>query len=368
MAEQKAPIPIDGGVSVDDAATFYVDNKIYEGFKNLKLSRNLTQLTGSFEITLVDKWRVDQEDFELKPGQEISCRLGNTPLYKGYIDRLSISLSSSSRNLTISGRDKTGDLVDCSIIGNNEFNNMTIDAIAKELVKPFGIGIVIFSDIGKPFTKFTVNQSETVFEALERLAKQRDLLLTSSPVGNLVFEKKGTVRSSSELIEGVNILQSAVTFDNTERFSEYHVKSQAPALLGSINDNTKGKGLAKDNGILRYRPTLLISENPADSAGSQKRAQWEASFRAAKGMQVSVMTQGWTQKGGELWATNQTVHLYCRSLGLKQDMLIQRVRFEQSESGRRTELELIRPDAFEFKTELKKEDDPLDLLGWDTKK
>ena len=84
-------------------------------------------------------------------------------------------------------------------------------------------------------------------------------------------------------------------------------------------------------------------------------------------MQVSVMTQGWTQKGGELWATNQTVHIDCRSLGLKQDMLIQRVRFEQSESGRRTELELIRPDAFEFKTELKKEDDPLDLLGWDVK-
>lgn len=367
MAEPKAPTPIDGGVTVDNAATFYVDKKVYEGFKNLKLSRNLTQLTGSFEITLVDKWRVDQEDFELKPGLEIACRLGDTPLYQGYIDRLSISLSSGSRNLTISGRDKTGDLVDCSILGNNEFNNMTLDAIAKELVKPFGIGIVLFADVGKPFKKFTVNQGETVFEALERLAKQRELLLTSSPVGNLVFEKKGVVRATSELIEGVNILQAAVTFDNTERFSEYHVKGQAPGLIGSANDNTKGKGLAKDNGIERYRPTLILADNPADSGGAQQRAQWESSFRAAKGMQVSVMTQGWTQKGGELWATNQTVHIDCRSLGLKQDMLIQRVRFEQSENGRRTELELIRPDAFEFKTELKKEDDPLDLLGWDVK-
>lgn len=365
MVESRAPIPIDKGVEVDDAATFFIDNKIYEGFKNIRLARNLTELTGSFEITLVDKWRVDQEDFDIKPGLEISCKLGDTPLYKGYIDRLSISLSASSRNLTISGRDITGDLVDCSIIGNNEFNNMTLDAIAKELVKPFGINIIIFSDVGAPFSKFTVNQGETVFEALERLAKQREMLLTSSPVGNLVFEKKGVVRSSTELIEGVNILQAAVTFDNTERFSEYHVKGQAPGLLGSANDNTKGKGLAKDSGITRYRPTLILSENPADNSGSQKRAQWESSFRAAKAMQVSVMTQGWTQKNGEIWATNQTVHIDCRSLGLKQDMLIQRVRFEQSESGRRTELELIRPDAFEFKTELKKEDDPLDLLGWD---
>ena len=198
----RAPVPTDEGVKVPEAATFYVNNKIYEGFKNIRLSRNLTALTGSFEITLVDKWRVEQEDFELKPGLEISCMLGNTPLYKGYIDKLGISLSASSRNLTITGRDKTGDLVDCSILGQNEFNNMKLEAIAKELVKPFGVGIVVFADTGKPFTKFTVNQGETVFEALERLAKQRELLMTSSPVGNLVFEKKGVIRASSELIEG----------------------------------------------------------------------------------------------------------------------------------------------------------------------
>jgi prophage tail gpP-like protein len=366
MAESKAPIPVDEGVEVPEAATFYVDNKIYEGFKNLRLSRNLTALTGSFEITLVDKWRVDQEDFALKPGQEISCRLGDTPLYKGYIDRFSISLTESSRNLTISGRDLTGDLVDCSILGNNEFNNMKLEAIAKELVKPFGIGVIVFADTGKPFQKFTVNQGETVFEALERLAKQRELLLTSSPVGNLVFEKKGVVRASTELIEGINIKSAAVTFDNSERFSEYHVKGQAPGLIGTNNDNTKAKGLAKDNGIERYRPTLVLADNAADADGAQQRAAWEASFRAAKGMQVNVLTVGWTQKGGDLWATNQTVHLECRSLGIKQDLLVQSVRFEQGSRGKLTELELIRPDAFEFKTEIKKEDDPLDLLGWDS--
>jgi len=279
-----------------------------------------------------------------------------------------VALASGSRNLTISGRDKTGDLVDCSILGNNEFNNMTLEAIAKELIKPFGIKLVLFADTGKPFKKFTVSQGETVFEALERLAKQRELLLTSSPVGNLVIEKKGVIRASSELIEGINILAADVNFDNTERFSEYHVKSQSPGLIGSTNDKTKGKGLAKDNGIERYRPTLLISENPGDSDGAQKRAQWESSFKAAKGMEVAVSTQGWTQKGGELWASNQTVHLDCRSIGLKQDLLIQRVRFELSENGKRTELELIRPDAFEFKVEIEKENDPLDTLGWDTKK
>lgn len=365
MAESKPVRPVDEGVETENAATFYVEGKVYEGFKNLKLERNLTSLTGAFEIVLTDKWRVDQEDFSLKPGLRIACKLGRKSLYNGYIDNMGISLSSGSRNLTISGRDITGDLVDCSIIGSNEFNNLTLDKIAQELVKPFGIKTIIFADVGKPFTKFTVNQGETVFEALERLAKQRELLMTSSPEGNLVFEKKGIVRASTELIEGVNILGGGAQFNNSERFSEYHVKGQNPGLLGSADDNTKSKGLAKDLGITRYRPKVILAENAANAEDAQKRANWEAGFQAAKGTAVNILTQGWTQKAGELWAVNQTVFVDCQSLGIKQDMLIQRVKFDQSDGGRLTELELIRPDAFEFNTEVKKEKDPLDVLGWD---
>lgn len=360
----QVPVISDGGVKVKDDAIFYVGGKIYEGFKVIKLSRNLTSLTGTFEITLTDKWKVDQEDFELKPGLPIACRLGSTQLYSGYIDRLSISLSTSSRNITITGRDKTGDLVDCSILGENEFNNLTLEAIATKLVSPFGITVISFAPTFSPIPKFTVNQGETVFEALERLAKQKELLITSSPIGNLVFEQKGIVRASTELIEGVNILSAAVTFDNSERFSEYHIKGQTSSSIGSIDDNTQAKGKAEDKGVDRYRPTLLMAENSANTGDSQKRANWEASFRVAKSMQLNVVIRGWTQKFGEIWATNQTVFIDCRSLGVKQDMLISRVKFDQSGGGRRTELELIRPDAFEFKPVIEKDDDPLDVLGW----
>lgn len=365
MANRSDIRPLDEGHSIPRPATFYVGKRIFEGFKNIRLSRNLTSLTGAFEITLMDKWEVEREDFILKAGEKITCKIGGSPLFEGFIDRFGISVNSQSRNLTISGRDKTADLVDCSILGSNEFNDMKLDAIAKKLVEPFGIGMVFFSDVGAPFKKFTVNQGETVFEALERLAKQRDLLLTSSPVGNLVFEKKGVIRSSTELIEGRNVKDMAVSFDNTERFSEYHCKAQTVGLLGTPETATKSKGLATDKGITRHRPTLLLSENPADMSGAQKRAEWEASIRAAKACQVNVVVVDWTQKNGELWATNQITHVDCPSIGIKQDMLIQRVKFEQSENGRITELELIRPDAFEFRPELKKENDPLDLLGWD---
>lgn len=360
----RATKPFDKSTLIEDAATFYVNNKVYEGFKNIRISRNLLSLTGSFEITLTDKWRVDKEDFGIKSGDRIHCHLGKNPLFEGYVDKITASLAQSSRNLTISGRDKTADLVDCSIIGPAEYNNLDFIGIAKTLLEPFGLKVLSNVDVGSKFNKFTIRQGETVFEALERAAKERELLLMSTTHGNLLIDKKGSTRASSELIEGVNILGAGSDLDNSERFSEYHVKGQQSGLVGDPSDATESEGKSTDTGITRYRPTLIIAENSVDADGAQKRAQWESTFRAANATKVSVTTQGWRQKDGSLWSTNQIVHVDCRSIGIKADMLISRVKFDQSSNGRRTELELIRKDAFEFKKEIKKEDDPLDGLGW----
>lgn len=357
--------PFDRTSLIDDAATFYVNNKVYEGFKNIRLSRNLLSLTGAFEITLTDKWRAEKEDYDIKTGDRIHCHLGNNPLYEGYIDRLSISFNSSSRNLTISGRDRTSDLVDCSVIGPFEFNKLDFLAIAKQLVEPFGLKVISNVFVGEKFSKFTIKQGETVFEVLERAAKERDLLLMSTTHGNLLIDKKGSTRASSELVEGINVLSAGAEFDNSERFSEYHIKGQQSGLIGELTDATESEAKSTDDGILRYRPTLIIAENSVNKESAQKRANWESTFRAANATKVSVAVQGWRQKDKSLWATNQIVHVDIRSLGLKTDMLISKVKFDQSANGRRTELELIRKDAFDFKKEIKKDDDPLDQLGWD---
>lgn len=353
----------DRSTLIDDAATFYVNNRVYEGFKNISLARNLLSLTGSFDITLVDKWQVDNDDFAIKPGDRIHCHLGNNPLYEGYIDRFQVALTGSSRNITISGRDKTGDLVDCSVTGSVEYNGLTLFAIAEKLCSPFGIKVLANVDTGKPFNKFTIRQGETVFEALERAAKERELLLMSTTHGNLLIDKKGSRRASGELIEGVNILAAAVEFDNSERFSQYEVKGQQSGVLGNITDATESSGIATDAGMTRFRPTVIISENAVDKDAAQKRAQWEATFRAAKAAKVSITVQGWRQKDGSLWATNQIVHADCRSIGIKSDWLVSAVKFDQSQNGRRTELELIREDAFEFKKEVEEKKDPLSSLG-----
>lgn len=360
-------IPFDYGTLRKDAVTFYVNNKVFDGFKHVKLARNLTSLTGTFEITVTDKWKVGQEDFEIRPGDRIHCHLGKAALFEGYVDKLNLSLTESSRNITIQGRDKTQDLVDCSIVNVAELNDIDFTGIATELCKPFNIKVLPRVSVGSKFPKFSIRQGETIFEALDRAAKERQLILLSSTHGNLVIEKRGRVRASTELIEGVNVLAAAVSFDNTQRFSDYIIKGQSTGLLGNPKDATQNKGIARDAGTTRYRPTIIIAENAVDNNGAQKRAEFESTFRAAKAAQVNVTVQGWKQEDGSLWDVNQLVQIDIKSIGIKSQMLIQKVKFDQSENGRRVEMELIRPDAFEFKAEIKKSDDPLDQLGWNSK-
>ena len=368
QVKHRAIVPFDYGTLRKDAVTFYVNNKVFEGFKNIKIARNMMSLTGTFNITITDKWEIEQEDFEIKPGDRIHCHLGKTALFEGYIDKLSLSINESSRNITIQGRDKTQDLVDCSITTLSELNDIDFTGIATELCKPFNIKVLPQVSVGSKFAKFSVRQGETPFEALDRAAKERQLILLSSTHGNLIIQKRGIRRAVTELIEGVNVLSAAANFDNTQRFSDYIIKGQSTGILGTPKDATQNKGSAKDSGVTRNRPTLIISENAVDNDGAQKRAEFESTFRAAKSAKVNVVVVGWNQKDGSLWDVNQLVQIDIRSIGIKGQMLIERVKFDQSENGRRCEMELIRPDAFEFKAEIKKEDDILDQLGWDTKK
>lgn len=357
-------VPFDYGTLQKDAVTFYVNNQVFDGFKNVKIARNLMSLTGTFSIVVTDKWRVDQEDFEIKPGDRIHCHLGRTALFEGWVDKLTISISESSRNITIEGRDKTQDIADCSIISSSEFNNLDFTGIATELLKKFPIKVLPEVSVGAPFKKFSVRQGETIFEALDRAAKERQLILLSSTHGNLIIQKRGIERSSTELVEGENVLAASVSFDNTQRFSNYIIKGQSTGLVGNPKDQTQNKGEATDSGITRFRPTIIIAENAVDNDGAQKRAEFESTFRLAKGMKINVTLQGWKQKDESLYKVNQLIQIDIRSIGVKQRLLVNRVKFDQSENGRRTELELIRPDAFEFKPAIKKEDDPLDNLGW----
>lgn len=208
---------------------------------------------------------------------------------------------------------------------------------------------------------------ETVFEALQRAAKEKSLLFYPSTTGGLIFAKKGVLRSSVELRQGHNVLSASGSFNDSDRFSEYIVRGQNVGTFGGPRDTVSSEGKATDEGVKRYRPLLIISENAVDSAAAKERASYEAELRAARAAEVSVTVQGWKRSDGTLWDINEIVNTDIPYLGIREDLLVKEVEFSKSDSGTITNLTLTRSDAFEFSKKKSKDKDPANLLGWENR-
>lgn len=345
---------------ITDAVTLFVGSTVYEGWEDVQITRELNTAAAEFQLQLVDKWRVDQEPYRIQPGAAIKIGVGKQIILNGYVDALNVSIQSNTRSVTISGRSKPGDLVDCSITSENEYSGLNIQEIATKLFKPFGIEPVFFTEPGLPFEKITVQQGESVFSLIDKLARQRNLLVYPSFNGNLIFAPVAERRLAVELRQGVNVLSGNARFDNSNRFSKYIVKGQTIGYLEEPEESIASLGEAVDKGVSRFRPLVILAEQAQDSGSTENRAAYEAEIRAAKALEIDVEVQGWFQAPNRFWGLNEVAFCDIGFLGVRRKMVTSKIVYNKNSGGTTAVLTLIRGDSFEFKKEKEKEDP----IGW----
>lgn len=346
--------------------TLQVGHEAYEGWTSVSVQRRLDALSGAFQFSVSDRWSERMAGWPIVPGSRASVSVAGKTVITGYVDRLSSSFSASSRTIEIAGRDRAGDLVDCSVDGKNEYKNVSIYVLAQLLCSPFGIPVTMLASPGALFPVWTIQQGETVYETLERAGRQRGFLFLSDGRGGIMITTVGILPAVTGLEEGANILEGSVDFDDKDRFKAYTVLGQ-----GAGDDSHNGalalqvKGTASDEGVGRYRPKVIIAEGQVTQMVAKRRAEWEATVRAARAATVRVTVQGWSQRpGGPLWDVNLVVPVKSRRLGLDGAMLIVGVTYTHSlDGGEVTALELARPDAFKPKPSVPAREDPAQGLG-----
>ena len=139
----------------------------YGGWKRIRISRSIEQLAGSFDLAVSELWPGQDYERRILAGDACSVLVDGQALVTGYVDDVSIAHGSTRHEVGVSGRDATGDLVDCSAIkGSGQWASRTLEQIATELCKPFGIKVRAEVNTGKAFNGFALQEGETVFEAL----------------------------------------------------------------------------------------------------------------------------------------------------------------------------------------------------------
>jgi len=336
--------------------SLYIDGKIYSGWKSLNVTRSMEAISGSFTIAMVNKLTDKNGNIlAVNAGDKCVLYLGNDAVITGYIDDVDKSHDATTRTFTVSGRDKTMDLIDCTPPEPKQFTNKTLSEIAKSICEAFGISVVTEGDVGGAIPNFRLDPTAQISGQLEEKARSKNIIINSNTKGELVFAKVSKEKIEEKLINGQNILSASFKDSFKDRFSKYTTLGQS--IKGS------SKGVAKDEKIKRFRPMAFSPETTSDGVTAKKRAQWEAIIRAGRSSELSIKVQGWRRKNGNLWEVNRLVDVEDSWLEIKETFLITQIIFTLDDSsGTLTVLTLKRQDAFTTADSIKIENDPSPIV------
>lgn len=345
--------------------TLRVDGQIYGGWQKVRITRSLRDIAGDFELSLTRKWD-NANEMVIKPLSACTVHIGNDLVLTGYVDDFIPSYDAREVSWVVSGRSKTSDLVDCSAIyKTGQWTNVTLDRVARDICAPFGIDVVVECDLGDAFPRVAIEQGETCFELLDRLAKQRAVLLTTNDQGQLVLTQASETPMGVSLVLGENILAARGNFSMRDRASEWIVKGSSYAG-GATWDNaatsTIGgqKAVVTDPAVTRYRPRIIIAEDVTTVAGASKRGQWQKQRSIGEGTQTEITVAGWRTQGmkgdhGPLWRINRMCPIKDDIQGLDESWLIVTVTLmEDDKNGREAIINLTPREAMLIPAEVVK--------------
>jgi prophage tail gpP-like protein len=326
----------------------------YTGWEEISVTRDLTRMSGEFSLRLS---RVTSDGLapQVEPGRAAAVEIDGLPILKGWIDVKAVAYDKQSVSLTVTGRDRVADLIDCAatVSGPYEYRNLPLDRVIAAICQRYNISVHNQAGALPNVARLAIQPGETAFDFIERACRSAGILPVSDGIGGLVLVKPASARSEGALVFGGNILSGDVSVDATERHSLYVVKGQAEAVDADQADAAPmagAVGRVTDTEVTRYRPKVLVGENQGYSGSLTDRALWERKADRARGMRASYTVQGWYAAAGALWRPNTIVKVTDPIAAIERDMLITSVNYTRGSQGTFTRLELALPEAFDIDT------------------
>ncbi|TXH32528.1 MAG: hypothetical protein E6Q98_24700 [Rhodospirillaceae bacterium] len=339
-----------------------VDGVLYGGWKSVEVPSGIEQAASAWRLSVTEKWPGQPRRKVIRPGAACELMASGDRIIVGYVDDVDVDYDPDQHAITITGRDKIGDLVDCAAVVDeaHEFYNLTVLEFARRICKPYGIAVTAEVDVGAPFARFSIQPGETAFAAIERACRHRALLPNSDGQGGLVLTRAGQGgRGSGALQLGRNVKRAAGNFTYRDRFSLTVLRGQQEGSdLLQPAEIAAAEGRASDSAITRYRPTVIVSEQAGNDMSLSDRAAWEVRVARGRSRKINYTTAGWRDDAGKLWRPNSLVRVVDGYLDAEMDMLIVNVTRRLTIEGTITELQLALPDAYDLLPEPDEDPNP----------
>lgn len=361
--------PQDGVLPIGEDLVLEVEvrGERWTGWLSIEVLRAVDAAAGRFRLSTVPS---RTETWPIRPQDEVTIRIGGEELVTGHVDELRATSSVGGREVTVAGRDRTADLVDCAAVTTpGTWFGAGLEEIVRELATPYGVQVIrLTSRVGEPFDVFKLQVGESAWAAIERAARARSVLTTTDGQGRLILTTPGVGQAEVDLVEGgpgANVLSSSFRWNLESRYRTYLVRGQGRGSDDGWGDEVAAiEGEAQDLEILRERTTLVISDGPLTFSDAEDLARWTAAHARARSIELDVTVLGWLQyPDGPPWRPNETVIARIPSIGVEGRWLIRSVRHSRDrEASARTILGLVPEDAYDPIAEIPAGRDPVEDL------
>ena len=329
-----------------------VDGLTYRGWRSMKCSLGLDAAAAEISIEMAERWAGAEDAAQIarsiRPGAEFTLTLEGDAVVEGFLDALEVAYDATNHTLTVRGRERTADLVDCAatVDGPYEWANIGLEEAARRIAEPYGITVRAEADLGKAFPRFSIQPGEAAWEAIARAARERAVIATGDGLGTLILTRAGEGGEAAGALRlggnDGNILRANGSFDVAERHNLVVVRGQAQGET----EASQGEARATDEDIIRHRPKVILAEAQGEGVTFQDRAAHEVRVAAGKSRRVRYTVPGWRGSSGNLWLPNTKVWVEDAFLELERELLISNVTFSLTEQGTVTELQVAPVDAY----------------------
>ena len=274
-------------------------------------------------------------------------------LLSGYLISETFRSSSQREISSFGGYSLPGVLEDCEIptsLYPLQSDGLTLRQIANKLISPFGLKLVVDSSVASlvdsVYDTSTANESQSIKSYLSELASQKNVILSHTPKGELLFTKAKTKQTPLFFFDGsVSTVSMSLSFNGQAMHSSITVMKQASIDGGNAGESTVSNPFVP----FVFRPKVKI-QNSGDDNDSGEAARNMLS-QELKNIKLTINLDRW-EIDGKLIKPNSIIAVKNPEIYLfqKSNWFIESVRFIGDEKQRTATLTCVLPSVYDGST------------------
>jgi prophage tail gpP-like protein len=314
------------------------------------LNKSIENFCGSFSFTITQS---TADKVKIRQGANVVIYIADELVFTGLVEAIEHNQGFNQHSLTVSGRDKTAELIDSYILpkqykqndflklarivlDDNGYNNIRIESDIKILPKLLG-------------KSFVAEKDQKIFDFFDKLARLLNVILITDAYGDIVITREGAdlaVGGVNLTSGGINALSSSLSVDSNETYKYIRI-------IGSQKTDTSKKRLKQKVEFTDERAStkkrLIVSiGNNANRQTLESVANWYMAVKRGKGARYNTEVRGFLTNitSGLLWQPNTILALKDQANNINGSFLIQGVNYSQDSSGSKTSLSVCNIGSF----------------------